>query len=202
MASGLGATKFWSASVLAITRTWGPSNTTSITIAPRSTCWHSKDGGKSWTTENPGKQGVLVGTKGMRHGTLPPDVTEPEPGPCPGGVDFSHPDFALTCRMAGVHTGASRFYYSYDRGHTWKGPFLLPLFGQPGIAARTDYLVDGPRECTLFLTASKRNEREGRPICVRTSDGGKTWSLVSMIGPEPTGYGIMPSTVRLAPRNC
>ena len=103
--------------------------------------------------------------------------------------------------MAGVHTGTSRFYYSYDRGHTWKGPFLLPLFGQIGIAARTDYIVNGPRDCLLLLTAAKSNSREGRPICVRTIDGGKTWKFISFIGPEPAGYSIMPSSVRLAPRN-
>src|SRR5262249_54323924 len=83
------------------------------------------------------------------------------------------------------------------RGRTWKGPFRLPLFDQPGIAARTDYIVNGPRDCQLFLTAAKSNHREGRPICVRTTDGGKTWKLVSFIGPEPTGIAIMPSTVRL-----
>jgi hypothetical protein len=140
---------------------------------------------------------VLVGTAGMRHGTVPPDCTEPEPVDCPGGIDFTHTDFALTCRMAGVHTGVSRFYYSYDRGHTWKGPFRLPLFEQKGIAARTDYVVNGPRDCMLFLTASKSDNREGRPICVRTTDGGKTWKFVSFMGPEPKGYAIMPSTVRL-----
>jgi hypothetical protein len=75
----------------------------------------------------------------------------------------------------------------------------LPLFGHLGIAARTDYIVDGPSECTLFLTASKRNGREGRPICVRTTDGGKTWTFLSYIGPEPAGYAIMPSTLRLGP---
>ena len=159
----------------------------------------SKDGGKTWSIENPAKDHVLVGTAGMRHGTMPPGASEPEPAECPGGIDFTHPDFAMTCRMAGVHTGVSRFYYSYDRGHSWKGPYQLPLFGQQGIAARTDYIVDGPRECTLFLTASKHNGREGRPICVRTTDGGKTWKLVSYIGPEPKGYSIMPSTVRLSP---
>jgi hypothetical protein len=103
--------------------------------------------------------------------------------------------------MAGVHMGVSRFYYSYDRGHTWKGPFRLPLFGQPGIAARTDYVVNGPRDCLLFVTASKSNRREGRPICVRTTDGGASWKLVASIGPEPKGYAIMPSTVRLSPRD-
>jgi hypothetical protein len=159
----------------------------------------SLDGGRTWAVENPAKHGVLIGTAGMRHGTVPPGVTEPEPADCPGGIDFTHSGFAITCRMAGTDTGVSRFYYSYDRGHTWKGPFRLPLFGQPGIAARTDYVVDGPQECMLFLTASKRNQREGRPICVRTADGGKTWDFVSYIGSEPAGYAIMPSTVRLSP---
>jgi len=161
----------------------------------------SKDGGKTWSIENPAAQGVLLGTAGMRHGIVPPGYTEREPIDCPGGIDFTHPDFAMTCRMAGVHTGTSRFYYSYDRGHTWKGPFLLPLFGQIGIAARTDYIVNGPRDCLLLLTAAKSNSREGRPICVRTIDGGKTWKFISFIGPEPAGYSIMPSSVRLAPRN-
>lgn len=161
----------------------------------------SKDGGKTWSIENPARQGVLLGTAGMRHGTIPPGYTEPEPVACPGDIDFTHPNFALTCRMAGVHTGVSRFYYSYDRGRTWKGPFLLPLFGQSGIAARTDYVVNGPRDCLLFLTASKSNNREGRPLCVRTTDGGKTWTLVGSIGPEPQGYAIMPSSVRLSTRD-
>jgi hypothetical protein len=160
----------------------------------------SKDGGKSWSIENPAKQGVLIGTAGMRHGTLPKEYKESDPSACPGGIDFTHPDFAMTCRMAGVHTGVSRFYYSYDRGQTWKGPFHLPLFGQKGIAARTDYLVNGKSDCMLFLTASKSNNREGRPICARTTDGGKTWKFVSHIGPEPQGYAIMPSTVRLGPK--
>jgi hypothetical protein len=160
----------------------------------------SKDGGKTWTIENPAQHGVLLGTAGMRHGTVPRQYSEPEPLECPGGIDFAHPDFAMTCRMAGVHTGCSRFYYSSDRGRTWTGPFQLPLFGQRGIAARTDYVVDGPQECMLFLTASKRNNREGRPICVRTTNGGKAWKFIAYIGPEPPGFAIMPSTVRLSRR--
>jgi hypothetical protein len=161
----------------------------------------SKDGGKTWAIENPAKQGVLIGTAGMRHGTLPTEFKEAEPTDCPGGIDFAHPDFAMTCRMAGVHTGVSRFYYSYDRGRTWRGPYLLPLFGQKGIAARTDYVVNSKSDCLVFLTASKSDNKEGRPICVRTRDGGKTWELVGTIGPEPKGYAIMPSTVRLGPKH-
>jgi hypothetical protein len=160
----------------------------------------SLDGGKTWEIEHPARQGALIGTAGMRHGTIPAGSIEPALVDCPGGIDFTHPDFAMTCRMEGVDVGTSRFYYSLDRGHTWKGPFRLPLFGQPGIAARTDYIVNGPQECLLFLTASKSNQREGRPICVRTTDGGKSWQLVGFIGPEPTGYALMPSTVRTGPR--
>jgi hypothetical protein len=103
----------------------------------------------------------------------------------------------MTARMTDVNAGASRFSYSTDRGHTWHGPFRLPLFGQPGIAARTDYLVNGKHDCLLFLTAAKQNGREGRPLCVRTIDGGKTWQFISWIGDEPKGYAIMPSTVRI-----
>jgi len=34
-------------------------------------------------------------------------------------------------------------------------------------------------------------------MCVRTTDGGKSWQFVAWIGAEPKGYAIMPSTVRL-----
>ena len=101
--------------------------------------------------------------------------------------------------MSGVNVGPSRYYVSLDRGRSWSPPYRLPLFGQLGIAARTDYLVSGPRDCFLFLTASKSNGHEGRPLCVRTTDGGMSWKRVSWIGPEPSGLGdfsIMPSTIR------
>jgi hypothetical protein len=75
----------------------------------------------------------------------------------------------------------------------------LPNFGQPGIAARTDYFINGPHDMTVLLTAAKSNRREGRVICVRTRDGAKTWSFVSYVGPEPLDYAIMPSSVRLGP---
>lgn len=159
----------------------------------------SLDGGETWDIEHPAKQNILVGKAGMRHGTVPPGSQEKEPVECPGGIDFTHPDFAFTARMTDIHKGASRFYYSTDRAHTWQGPFKLPLFGQPGILARTDYIVNGPSDCMLFMAASKQNGREGRVICVRTTDGGKTWNFVSYIGPEPKGYAIMPSTVRIGP---
>jgi hypothetical protein len=114
-------------------------------------------------------------------------------------VDFTHPDFALLCARTGLHAGAvSWFYLSTDRCRTWQGPFRLPSFDLPGIAARTDYLVDGPAECLLFLIAAKSTGREGRIFCARTEDGGRHFRFVSWLGPEPRGFSIMPSTVRLS----
>jgi hypothetical protein len=102
--------------------------------------------------------------------------------------------------MLDIHVGPSRFYYTLDRGHSWQGPFEIPEFGQKGIAARTDYLVEGPHELAMFLTAAKQSDgKQGRVICVRTKDGGHTWRLVSLVGPEPPAgqKAIMPSSVRL-----
>lgn len=144
----------------------------------------SLDGGETWTIEEPAAKGFLT--------------PQHEAGDCPGNIDFTHPGFALRVRLLDIHTGPSFFHYSRDRGKTWEGPFKLPQFDTPGIAARTDYLVNGKRECMLFLTAGKRNRREGRPLCVRTTDGGKTWEFVSWIGPEPKGFAIMPASARLS----
>lgn len=158
----------------------------------------SLDGGRTWSVENPTEKGYLVPQGNTLHGTELPGVKIPEWKDCPGGIDFTHPDFAFTVRMTSKDAGESRFYYSCDRGHNWEGPFRLPDFGTPGVAGRTDYIVNGPSECMLFLTAAKPNGEEGRPFCAETKDGGKTWDFLSWIGPEPTGFAIMPATVRLS----
>lgn len=68
------------------------------------------------------------------------------------------------------------------------------------MAARTDYTIDGPKSATVFLTASKSNGKEGRPFAARTVDGGLTWKMLGWIGPEPAGFAIMPSSLRLGPQ--
>ena len=116
---------------------------------------------------------------------------------CPA-QDVSNPEFALMCGRTGLHAGAtSWFYTSTNRARSWEGPYPLPDFGLPGVAARTDYLVAGTSQCTLFLTAAKSNGREGRPFCVRTEDGGATFGFLAWIGPEPQGFGIMPASLKL-----
>lgn len=158
----------------------------------------SIDGGETWHTEYPNDQGMLINAGGMRHGITDAEHTEPEPAAITEPIDFQHPDFCMTMRFQDVDGGTSRLYYSYDRGHKWKGPYALPDFGRPGVMARTDYLVNGRHDCHVFLTASKQNKTEGRVFCGRTLDGGLTWKFLSYVGPEPSGFSIMPSTVRLS----
>jgi len=165
----------------------------------------SVNGGQTWQVREapcrtPGNRGVSA-DEHMR-----PDLgvgralelaVENAPVDCLGGIDFTHPDFALMCARSGLKAGAtSWFYTSYDRCETWQGPFSLPMFSQTGIAARTDYLVSGAHSCTLFLTAAKPDGDEGRVFCARTTDGGKTFAFVSWIGPQPEGFAIMPASVR------
>jgi len=145
----------------------------------------SLDGGRTWRIEAP--RSLLPPDQG---GSQPMDLTEP--------MDFTPPGFAMTIRFSNIHRGASILFFTLDRGKTWKGPWRFPLFGQLGIAARTDYIVNDKHDALVFLTASKSNGREGRPLCVRTKDGGKSWQFLSWIGPEPEGFAIMPSTVRLS----
>jgi len=159
----------------------------------------SLDGGKTWTTEFPLEKGDLIPRGNALHGTELPGVDLPLLTDCPGGINFTHPNFAMTLRMGSKDGGQSRFSYSYDRGKDWHGPFKLPDMGTPGISARTDYLVDGKHETTFFLTSAKPNGDEGRVFCASSDDGGKSFEFLSWIGDEVLGYEIMPSSIRLSP---
>lgn len=157
----------------------------------------SLDGGETWTVEYPNEKGDLIPEGPGLHGTELPGVEIPEWKEFDGRIDFTHPNFAFTLRMRDHHAGPSRFYYSYDRGRTWSEPFRFPNLGTPGIAARTDYHVLGKYHCRVFLTAAKPDGEEGRPLVAETKDGGKTWELVSFIGPEPDGFSIMPAALQV-----
>lgn len=145
----------------------------------------SVDGGETWTVWEAREQ-MLPRWGGRRGGVLDRPM------------DFTHPGFAWTLRFNHVHTGPTIYWYSLDQGATWRGPFEFPSLGLVGIAGRPNYVVFGPREAMVFLTAAKANGREGRPFCARTRDGGLNWEFVSFIGPEPRGFAIMPAAVALA----
>lgn len=158
----------------------------------------STDGGLTWNAEYPMEKGYLIPRGDSLHGIETPGLAIPPLKDCTEPIDFSTPGFAMTLRMENVDGGQSRFSYSDDRGHNWKGPFKFPNLGTPGIAARTDYIIDGKNEATFLLTAAKSNGEEGRVFCARTTDGCKSFEFLSWIADEIRGYEIMPSTVRIS----
>jgi hypothetical protein len=160
----------------------------------RSLLARSLDGGASWQVEEPGG---FVG-----------DIVEPSP--LRRTLRFEDPGFAMRVVGAGYHgteEGRGGFYISYDRCRTWQGPYrfaglanLLQLEGWEW-TPRTDYLVDGPNECLVLLSARPKEQwGSDRVFCARTTDGGMSFSFVSWVVPPSDPFrAVMPSTVRCAP---
>ena len=161
----------------------------------------SLDGGETWKIEDPSEDGILVARGTGLHGIEPVYANRKKPRDIEQPIDFSHPDLAITFRFWNYNTGPSFFYYSYDRGRSWDGPFRLSVSGKTNMLARTDYIVIDKNTCMAFFSQAKQNNKEGRPLCSITRDGGVTWELQSMIGPEPKGFGIMPSSAKLSDTN-
>ncbi len=158
----------------------------------------SFDGGESWSvTEAPIPYGQGLGAhEHMNKSVI--DALEPVKFTTPTELDFEHPDFAVMCGKTGLTRGAkSWFYTSVDRCQNWEGPFEIPTFDQLGIAARTDWLVEGPSSALVLLTATKPDGGEGRVFASRTTDGGRNFEFISWINESPVGYDIMPSSLRL-----
>ena len=166
----------------------------------------SCDGGATWTLEDfngrrPGGR-ALSADEHMDEGLRLAELVDADSAEMPSqALDFAQPNFALMAARTGIGRGAVSFFYaSYDRCRSWAGPYRLPMFGQTGIAARTDYLIQGSRSARFFLTANKADGAEGKVICVRTMDGGRSFELLSHVGEEPTGKGdfaIMPAGLQL-----
>ena len=100
----------------------------------------SRDGGLTWSTEDAREAGQTAWTyqNQIREKSDVGSLKEP--------IDFSHPDMAVTFSREDNNVGPSLFYYSYDRGVRWNGPYRLPNLDTPGVAARTDYIVNGKNE--------------------------------------------------------
>lgn len=156
----------------------------------------SLDGGRTWTIEDGyerGQTGRAYDHNLTEEKAEPPeDLEEPI-------SDFTDPGFVITFMRDDYHDGPSTFYYSMNRGKKWRGPYNFPNLNTPGVATRTDYIVEGPQELHAFMNVAKENGREGRVIHVKTEDGGLNWELVSWLGDEPEaeGFEIMPSTIKL-----
>jgi hypothetical protein len=151
----------------------------------RTVLGRSLDGGLTWTMEDPNN---FVGDGGT-------------PVPSPGGIDFAHPDFAWRTVS---YTSEGQFFFSYDRGYSWQGPYTCgDLMSHPELSglensSRTDYVVNGPDDCLIGMSARGCGPTD-RAFMARTTDGGSTFNFVSWVNTEPcTTRGVMPSTVRIS----
>jgi hypothetical protein len=138
----------------------------------------SMDGGYTWALEDPENfVGDDVSVKTLK-----------------GRINYGHPNFVL--RNAGEH-----FYFSYDRGRSWQGVYNYPDFGLEDLTSRTDYLINGPEDCLIFMSAEDERveaRMQDRTFCARTTDGGQTFSLISWIGEPETVRAVMPSSARIS----
>jgi hypothetical protein len=159
----------------------------------------SLDGGESWTIEDPAKDGIMISRGKALHG-IEPDSTHRKPiTRLSEPMDFSQSGFVMKFWMLDVNIGPSIFYYSYDKGHSWKGPYSLAVDSLIKISARNDYLIEDNNSCISFFTAAKSDNKEGRVFGARTDDGGLSWKFIAWVGAEPEkGFRIMPSTVRIS----
>ena len=164
----------------------------------------SLDGGKHWDVQpfpgpTPGNRG-LSADEHMNQPLWMGNMLEGENGPkaSPGKIEFTHPDFALMCARTHLRAGArSWFYVSYDRCRSWLGPYWLPMFdGQPGIAARTDYLVDGPDAARYCSPRPSPTARRGASL--RAHHGRRRDIRVRLLG--HTGAGGLFDHARRASR--
>jgi hypothetical protein len=124
-------------------------------------------------------------------------------------VDFADSRFAMRIFADGYHGSKDPrggFFYSYDRGKTWKGPFKLNGLGEVEgikgqiITARTEYLVQGKRHGLIFITVKygKKKQSPQRIGCIETTDGGLTFGLVGWVTAVPAkGKTVMPSVVQI-----
>lgn len=121
------------------------------------------------------------------------------PGPAPGNIDFTHPDFALR-----IFDETESFFISYDRGRTWPGPYRFgdllqdsPVAGDE-FSSRTDYIANSSNQAFFFM--SSRREiifTEDYTYMAKTDDGGASFDFVSFVDPFDIDRNVMPSTVRV-----
>lgn len=154
----------------------------------------SKDGGKTWVMFDPEN---YVGDGGTKSKLQDP-------------VNFKHEKFAMRVFGSTYHGNTdpeAGFYYSYDKGNTWNGPFFLgdihkhKRFESRLLTPRTDYIALSEKECLIFITSRIDGTGLSDDISViKTSDGGLTFEIISpWVVPCQDPYrNAMPNTVQIA----
>jgi len=124
----------------------------------------SSDAGLTWTHK---KYDIMSSDDGIR------DI--------PQGLDFGNPGFGFKCQ-------GERFYYTYDRGKSWSGPYRLRITGLSGadenIESHTCYIINGKNDGYFFFGVEP-DDAEDRFYCTRTMNGGKSFEFLGWISPPP-----------------
>jgi hypothetical protein len=150
----------------------------------------SMDGGETWTFEEHANVPLPARIDGY--------ISKPD------AVDFTGDGFAMKFRDAYM-------WLSENRGRSWLGPLWTSNQKDFVLLNRTNYIVTGGAGALVFMTVREKL-KEGQVVnrnrswVWRTSDSGKTFKRISMIGeeekfdgvaPEYDAYSIMPSALRL-----
>ena len=142
----------------------------------------SVDSGKTWKLETPGN---FIGS----------EMDNPANYKKSPGIDFKHPGFAM-------RIGNSRYFFSYDRGKTWQGPYGITLDANGEeigkLTNRTDYIVLGPKKCLVFMSAETgkvEGDYQDRAFCALTTDGGISFKFMGWMTHDIEKRSVMPSTV-------
>lgn len=163
----------------------------------------SFDGGRTWLREPftgraPGAESLSADEHVDAPLRAAPKLRDSDFAPPQQPIDFADPETIVMCARTSLAAGArSWFYVSSDRGRSWQGPHPLPMFALPGVAARTDVVpLSAPGSALFLLTGAKPDGNEGRVFAARTVDGGRSFEWRGWVGPEPSGWTIMPSSLR------
>ena len=160
--------------------------------APRlSMLARSRDGGHTWQVFDPQN---YVGDGGSK--SIPTEA-----------INFKAPGFAMRVFGTGYHGNEdpeAGFYFSYDRGDNWQGPYALgniagrDRFKECSLTPRTDYLVMSEKECLIFISSRVNETGMSDDISViRTTDGGLNFDILCpWVIPCSDPYrAVMPNTV-------
>ncbi|NMB81520.1 MAG: hypothetical protein GYA14_06850, partial [Ignavibacteria bacterium] len=137
----------------------------------------SLDGGETWNIEDPENF-----------------VTDPgKPAPIKVSIDYTNPGLAIRHER-------DRFYYSYNKGKTWNGPFTFTGINMGELTSRTDYNTIDRNTYLAFLSRIDNKVKSNLPdrsFCAKTTDGGKNFQFVSWMTETDTVRSVMSSTIRL-----
>lgn len=151
----------------------------------------SMDGGRTWESYDPEN---YIGDGGALKKLADP-------------MDILHPDFALRVTGTGYHGNdmpEGGFYFSMDRGRSWRGPYALaglediPELDTLELSPRTDYLVNPDGSLQVFISARVPGVfGSDRLFCALSVDGGQSFALQSWVVSREDPYrAVMSSTVR------